>query len=499
MADPDLIARLYPVATNSLAKSTFQLNQTRVRPGRSSFDSPSRSEGGGSALGLGDRESTQAPEDVDPDDYLDCLELRFSNGPRTSRGFVFGRDEKCDIVLASQTRNASSHHFAITFENGFEDTDKCRLVLRDLNSTFGTAVQYAGRGGESRRGFRWILSDHAGVDDSDVVVQASLLLQFRIVVHIKEISHSLVRSVEHFLRERPAESLLADLGFRILPRTEAPTGAHTPKSGPILLSMGELGRGAFGVATRWWDVSTGREFARKRPLLQLCEEDRRAWREEAKLLRKLSHEHIVKIFGVVETPHPVFGNAAPDVELHLECILGGTLDQRLPLKYVDCLDVTCQGLSALAYLHGHDPPIVHRDIKPQNILIKDGPRGICIKLADFGLSREDRSLTTICGTRLYFAPEIAEEELWRMNGGISRSYSPAVDIWSLGVVILECVSGLPTFNAYTYQWCRDIIGYTMLATWQPDAHELYDFLLSRMLVLDPEARGSAQQCHDQVI
>jgi serine/threonine-protein kinase Chk2 len=238
---------------------------------------------------------TQPPEDLNPDDYLDCLELRFSNGPRTNRGFVFGRDEKCDIVCHRNMLSVSKYHFALTFENGFEDTDKYRLVLRDLNSTLGTAVMYDYQGEETRRGFRWILSGHGGANNKTIIIQLSNMLVFRIVVHIPEISHALADSVNHFLRQRPPESLFADLDLFNLPRTEAATGTHTPRSGPILVNIKELGRGAFGVATHCWDVSTGREFARKQPLVQLSEADRRAWREEAKLLFKLSHVSRYKV------------------------------------------------------------------------------------------------------------------------------------------------------------------------------------------------------------
>ena len=520
MADTDLIARLYPVYENYLGRNTLKKNQDRFRRGLPFPDDSPRQKQRDPALGQHDRELTQPPQDRNPDDYLDCLELRFSNGPKTNRGFVFGRDEKCDIVLPAVLMSVSNFHCALTFENDFDDSDEYRVVLRDLGSTSGTVVEYRDQGGEPRRRFRWILSGHRGPHDATITIQLDSILVFRIVVNIPRSSHAVVDSINNFLRQRPPESLFAGLDLYVPPRTEAATGAHTPNSGPILLNIKELGRGAFGVATHCWDVSTGREFARKQPLKPLCEEGRRAWREEAKLLSKLSHvrasktspicyskcsianfdqEHIVRIFAFVATPSSVYGNEAQAVELQLECVLGGTLDQRLPLPYLECLEVTRQGLSALAYLHGHSPPIVHRDIKPQNILVKDGPEGICIKLADFGLSREKRSLLTICGTRRYFAPEIAEEEVWRKNGGSSRSYSPAVDIWSLGVVAFECLSGgLPRSSARGTDWCKAIVD-DILSMGPPNHRGLHHLLLSYMVVINSKVRGSAQVCYDEVV
>jgi serine/threonine protein kinase len=92
----------------------------------------------------------------------------------------------------------------------------------------------------------------------------------------------------------------------------------------------------------------------------------------------------------------------------------------------ECVTILCQGLSALVDLHGREEPIVHRDIKPGNILIHSRDP-LHIKLTDFGLSRVSNDLTTFCGTPLYLAPEVYTKQ----------SYTPVVDIWSLGVVVFD--------------------------------------------------------------
>ena len=87
-------------------------------------------------------------------------------------------------------------------------------------------------------------------------------------------------------------------------------------------------------------------------------------------------------------------------------------------------------VSALHYLHGEK--IIHRDIKPENILFKDIFTNPIFSLADFGFSKEIDSKATFVGTPLYWAPEVCS--------GAPQDFR--VDIWSLGVVIYEMLTGL---------------------------------------------------------
>ncbi|KAB5513401.1 kinase-like domain-containing protein [Coniochaeta sp. 2T2.1] len=100
--------------------------------------------------------------------------------------------------------------------------------------------------------------------------------------------------------------------------------------------------------------------------------------------------------------------------------------------------ILCQCLSALTYLHGLEPPIIHRDIKPANILVQYRYAGfIDVKFGDFGLSRDTHDPTTFCGTSIYMAPELYNEKDRRNANHEARSYTPAVDIWSLRVTVCE--------------------------------------------------------------
>lgn len=86
-------------------------------------------------------------------------------------------------------------------------------------------------------------------------------------------------------------------------------------------------------------------------------------------------------------------------------------------------------LDALDFVHTQDPPIIHRDIKPGNILYQR--QGEKFLLTDFGIARVVDTSTTMAGTQWYAAPEIHE----------SGMQTPKVDIYSLGVTVLECLVG----------------------------------------------------------
>ncbi|KUJ06218.1 kinase-like protein, partial [Mollisia scopiformis] len=86
-------------------------------------------------------------------------------------------------------------------------------------------------------------------------------------------------------------------------------------------------------------------------------------------------------------------------------------------------------ISGLHYLHGKK--ILHRDIKPENILFKDIFTNPIFSLADFGLSKEIDTKATFVGSPLYWAPEVCS--------GAPQDFR--VDIWSLGVVIYEMLTG----------------------------------------------------------
>ena len=157
----------------------------------------------------------------------------------------------------------------------------------------------------------------------------------------------------------------------------------------------------------------------------------------------------------------------------------------------------------MEYLHNQQPSVGHRDIKPANILVVErGVDSIYVKFADFGLSKAADTLKTFCGTLEWAAPEIYLKAADR-KGTANDTYSVAVDIWSLGVVIasLEC-DGLPKYEA---AWATDAVAWIhtlqahVIDHYNQQRSELLWLLLYNMLVEDPDERSSADYCHDEAL
>ncbi len=155
---------------------------------------------------------------------------------------------------------------------------------------------------------------------------------------------------------------------------------------------------------------------------------------EAEILRRLDHPNIVKMLAVME--------GAEQHSIVMEYVAGGSLRrelrQRPVLPPVEALLLTLEIADALS--GAHRLRVIHRDIKPENVLIAlDGS----VKLADFGLARiGDRSFTapgTVLGTVAYLSPEVL--------GG--QEVDARTDLWSLGIVLFEMLSGVRPFVAPT--------------------------------------------------
>ena len=151
----------------------------------------------------------------------------------------------------------------------------------------------------------------------------------------------------------------------------------------------------------------------------------------------------------------------------------------------EVVSMLSQLLHALEHLHSRG--VVHRDVKPQNILVQSQgclqePSQFWVKLGDFGLAKDSHLLATFCGTQLYLAPEVRTR---------SR-YTSAVDIWSLGIIIFQYAYGLPRQDLpfIRENWYQKLI--RSAEDW--DSEDLVDFLSSGMLVMDPRKRLSARAC-----
>ncbi|KIY94964.1 fused [Monoraphidium neglectum] len=191
-----------------------------------------------------------------------------------------------------------------------------------------------------------------------------------------------------------------------------------------------VGEGSFGKVYKGRRRCTGQITAMKFIVKQgKSEKDIKNLRQEIEILRHLRHENIIQMLDAFETKdHFVVVMEFAQGEL-FEVLED---DQSLPEEVVQ--NVAKQLVHALHYLHSNR--IIHRDMKPQNILI--GANG-AVKLCDFGFARamscSTMVLTSIKGTPLYMAPELVQEQ----------PYNHTVDLWSLGVILYELYVGQPPF------------------------------------------------------
>ena len=201
----------------------------------------------------------------------------------------------------------------------------------------------------------------------------------------------------------------------------------------------ELGRGGMGVVYRAWDCRLNRPVALKMLLAGAYAraEDRERFRREAEAEAGLRHPNIVQVYDVGELDgRPYFT---------MEFVEGGSLAQRLataPLTAGQAAGLVATLAAAVQV--AHDRGILHRDLKPANVLLThDGTP----KITDFGLARrlEDAPGLTHSGATLgtpsYMAPE-------QTRGG-TQAVGTAADVYALGAILYEALTGRPPFRADT--------------------------------------------------
>ena len=195
---------------------------------------------------------------------------------------------------------------------------------------------------------------------------------------------------------------------------------------------------------------------------------------EIEIMYKLDHPHIIKLYSHFEDDEDfcLIMQIASKGQLYSIIKRLKRLDQRTAAQYMR------EVISAIKYLHTRNPPIIHRDIKPENILLDQ--EGRC-KLADFGWSNfdvGDKFRDTYCGTPEYLAPEM-----------ITKSgHNESVDIWALGVLLFEMLTGRTPFNftGDRIQLFNNIK--TLRIVWTDDFPQLAKDLVGKILRLNPKDR-----------
>ena len=173
----------------------------------------------------------------------------------------------------------------------------------------------------------------------------------------------------------------------------------------------------------------------------------------------------------------------------MEYVAGGNLSQQIStgMEFGKIANLANQILSALVFLH--DQGVLHRDIKPANILCVTPDH---YKLADFGVSKEVAPSLSRQGTTEYMAPEVFD----------LAPYSFTADIWSLGVVLLECMAGLPDGHPGNgRKWYKELFAILLAYHRQcvqilaeGDALDFIRFVKTALLQLKPDKRLSARKC-----
>jgi serine/threonine protein kinase len=157
------------------------------------------------------------------------------------------------------------------------------------------------------------------------------------------------------------------------------------------------------------------------------ETDRRRLRREGRLLARLSHPHIVRVYETLDQPQPI---------LILETLPGATLGRVIRDRgRLGAADLVLLGLhlaSAMHYLHRQG--YLHLDLKPSNVIVHAG----LAKVIDFSIARPIGDARRGVGTRQYLSPEQARGD----------ALTPAADVWGIGAVLFEAATGRTPFENY---------------------------------------------------
>ncbi|XP_075789081.1 serine/threonine-protein kinase 36 isoform X2 [Pelodiscus sinensis] len=235
-----------------------------------------------------------------------------------------------------------------------------------------------------------------------------------------------------------------------------------------------IGEGSFGRVYKGRRKYSAQVVALKFiPKVGRSEKELKNLQREIEIMRGLHHPNIVQMLDSFETDKEVVV-VTDYAEGELFQILED--DGNLPEDQVQ--DIASQLVSALYYLHSHR--ILHRDMKPQNILLG---KGGLIKLCDFGFARamsiNTMVLTSIKGTPLYMAPELVQE----------KPYDHTADLWSVGCILYELFVGTPPFYTNSiFQLVSLIIKDPI--KWPKTMSPLFKSFLQGLLMKEPRQRLS---------
>ena len=237
----------------------------------------------------------------------------------------------------------------------------------------------------------------------------------------------------------------------------------------------EIGKGGFGLVWKVIHKKTQKVYC-----IKVIKKDGIV---QQKLVDQMNRE--IEIMYILNNPHclRLKNHFEDDTNFYLVMPLASKGQLYRVLKKFRKFDertaaqILRETISALQYLHSFKPPIIHRDIKPENLLLNEGGR---ILLADYGWSNfnmEGDVRKTFCGTPEYIAPEML----------LKKGHDTRVDIWSIGILMFELLSGYSPFVAKSNQELYQNIR-RLKIQWPKDMPPLAKNLISKILKLNPADR-----------
>ncbi|MCJ1245702.1 hypothetical protein MMC30_002906 [Trapelia coarctata] len=359
---------------------------------------------------------------------LRVLRIGFESIEKPSpRGFKFGSGPNSDVKVPYYGRQAMNAYFRIHYNFNSGALLVTALDIIKVGSVLLSAQQ-------------------------SLLIMAGMSIQcggdFDFIVEFPDTSNC---AEEH---ERSYQQYAATLGISDAQYMATPRG-DLPPIGVEHRSVAILGKGYFGEVHKALNTKTAQLFA-----IKILSGGGEGEMKEVNIMSSLCHENIVKYKRAFRLPGGqtsiVIELAVNDLRTHLKARQNG---KRRPYLSLTCIrSIGRQVLSGLVYLHNEG--FMHRDLKPQNILVTKWDTGTdtpTIKLADFGLAGINSEHKTFCGTDGYIAPEVIEankraEELQKQKGKGMKTvpdnrrltYTNAVDVWALGKILQEFVRDVPS-------------------------------------------------------
>ncbi len=363
----------------------------------------------------------------------------------------------------------------LAIARGLADSETVRAVAQERGQRLAR--------GERPRALAQILCDRGLMDRKTAL---ALLKEVRDEHRTLRVHETVDGRPGHVVAPRPAEPAPPALA------PAPPLGAERPLARIAHFELeGELGRGGMGVVYRAVDTLLGRPVALKvvRDSAGADKDDLERFKREAKAIARLDHPGIVKVYETGEHEGKLF--------IAMELVPGESFEallKRGPLPPKRTAEIV-RGV-ALALSHAHSHGVVHRDMKPANVLI-DG--GGAPHVLDFGLAR-DVAMTQltrtgdVLGTPAYMAPEQAN--------GVPGEQGPATDIHALGAVLYRALAGRLPFEAENAQ----ALLYKVLTEEpvpprrvNPAVHQDLETITLRCMAKEPARRyGSAAQVAEEL-